>query len=79
MSDPEVLMLAARYLEFAFYFREADRLRELAFAPMFCDESALEIIARYSTLLEEAWAADEVNLEMMEFLKVKALKELRAE
>lgn len=79
MSDPEVLMLAARYLEFAFYFAEADRLRALALAPIFCDESALEIIARYSTMLEEQWECDEVNLGMMEKIKVKALNELRSE
>lgn len=72
-------MLAARYLEFAFYFAEADRLRALALAPIFCDEAALEVIARYSALLEEAWECDVVDFGMMEKLKVGALNELRSE
>lgn len=79
MSDVELLELAARYLEFALYAEGAARLRALAGAPVFCDERAIEVIARYSTMLEEAMESDEMNFEMMEILKVEALRELRAE
>lgn len=79
MGDAQWLELAAQYLEFALYAEGAARLRALAHAPIFCNEAAWEVIARYSMLLEEAWAADEVNLDEMETLRQEALWELRNE
>lgn len=79
MGDAAWLELAAQHLEFALYAEGAARLRALARAPIFCNEAAWEVIAQFSTLLEEAWAADDLNLDEMERLRQEALSELRNE
>jgi hypothetical protein len=50
----------------------------LAHAPVFDDERAIEVIGRYSALLEDAFARD-VSPKRMERLRKEALKELRGE
>lgn len=71
--------LAARYLAVALYLDEAVMLRRLAAAPIFGrGDCAVEIIARYSAVLEEA-LEDEESAVDVNAIRAAALAELRGE